>query len=100
MVRLITDPFEIVDDDELPELTEEEKAAMDSLGDWDQLFAEKIEPFLPAEQKKPWAVTDRYGCVILRFHNEHEAVASAIERNERAKSMGLKMRYRIHKVGL
>ena len=79
--------------DTLPELTPNEKAAMDSF-DAEAMFAE-IEAQLPREQRKCWKVTDRWGNLIKRFRSKTEALASAMDRNHRATAMGLHMRYRI-----
>ena len=89
MIRLPT--FE----ESLPELTAEESAALSEF-DINDLI-EKVTLQLPPEERKQWTVTDRWGNVIMRYKTEGEARASAVDRNRRAKQMGLWMSYRVAK---
>jgi len=77
----------------LPELTAAEKVVVDSI-DFEKVWAE-CEAQLPIDERLCWKVTDRWGNTIKRYKTKAESLASAIERNKRAKEMGLYMRYRI-----
>lgn len=77
----------------LPELTEAEQAVLDAIN-LDKVIAKCIAQ-LPPNERKCWKVTDMWGDTIKRYATREEALESAIERNERAESLGLKMRYRI-----
>jgi hypothetical protein len=78
----------------LPQLTPEEKAALDSF-DYTEYFHEKIEPLLPPEKHRPWRVTDRWGRVLKRHATREEAMDDARARNKRAREWGIDMRYRV-----
>lgn len=90
MVRL-TEPWD--EQFPLPELTEEEKRAMDSIA-FDKIMKKAIAQ-LPISERQCWKVTDTWGNTIQRFRTKQEALDSAMERNELARKWKLWMRYRI-----
>ena len=71
--------------------------------DWDDLpeeplTDEEVERLLekiPKLPRKPWFVSCPLEGVIQRFERRSEAVASAVDRNARARLMGLSVRYHV-----
>ena len=78
----------------MSELTQDDFVSMNDI-DWDLFWEEKVEPMLSPMSYKPWAVTDQYGRLVVRFETKEEALSSTISRNRRAKQFGINMRYRI-----
>ena len=80
---------------DLPELTDEEREVLDEI-DTDAILA-KVYAHLPVEEKKPWAVADKWGNVIKRYKEKEEALADCYERNRRALQWGISTTYRVIK---